>query len=213
MFDYRPCSLLFAYSLQNISCEKNDYVNGNFDVVYMFLQTLEYGTLHHKALESKDRLLSPRSIVIDGTNLTIEFLRFGMDPSFITNDDDLRLKQERKCIYNPHNKHTVVMFPSECSDSVEEDRIYSLTYMECPSILISLHTFDVERNKHGLHFKNTDTHVPFSDFKTYNSSHVNVCQKNLLAMEVTSVAGRLILNAYVSVLPIVPMLFFRYKYV
>jgi hypothetical protein len=68
--------------------------------------------------------------------------------------------------------------------------------MECPHSLIPLQHFHIERQEHGLRFLKTDTFVSFNDFKTFNSTHVFVCQKTLLATQVVSLAGKNTLDGY-----------------
>jgi hypothetical protein len=88
------------------------------------------------------------------------------------------------------------MFPLERYWPINAHRTYSISYMDCPSSVIPLQLFHIERYERGLRFLETDVIVSFNDFKTFNSTHVFVCQETLLAMKIVSKAVKMTLDGY-----------------
>ena len=189
MISGRACIITFAYELDNLVHECNDDIDGHFNVVYCFIQTTSFEAEHQEILDLRNRLPHNKSIVVNGTTSMIQYFHYETDPSFIANEKTWLLHQEPRRIHNPYSNATVILFPlSECYNSAEDGRMYTIAHMECPSILLPLQMFDVERKEHGLYVKKTNTNVPFSEFRSFNSTHVYVCQETLLAMKVASVA-------------------------
>jgi hypothetical protein len=132
-----------------------------------------------------DKILS-----INETTVKLSLLPYETDPSFVTYNEGHISPEKRHCFHNPYSNTTVLMFQLDCNDDKEFNRVYRTTYMECPSILVNLQQFHIARYQHGLHFLKTDNFVPFNNFRTFNTSHAYICQKNLLAMKVASIARK-----------------------
>jgi hypothetical protein len=195
-FDYDIYSLTFAYELNDFIYKCTDNIDGYFDVLYCHFEEITFGIQHQDALKLRNRLPSDKFISINGTAVKIQFLRYETDPSFTAYDKGRHSIENIQCIYNPYSNTMLIMFPIERYQSETAHRIYSVTYMECPHSLIPLQQFNIERQENGLRFLKTDAFVSFNDFKTFNSTHVFVCQKTLLAMQVVSLAGKNTLDGY-----------------
>jgi hypothetical protein len=188
-------SLTFAYELDKEKFECTDDVDGHFNVVYLHFKITSFGTQHQEALNSRNSLPTDKVLSVNETTVKIRLLRYETDPSFVAYNEGRRSPKKRHCFHNPYSNTTVLMFPLDCNDDKEFNRVYSTTYLDCPSSLVCLHQLHIARHQHGLHFLKTDNFVPFSNFRTFNSSHVYICQKNLLAMKVASIARKVIIDS------------------
>ena len=97
--------------IYNLVHECNDDMNGNFDVIYCYIQITTRGTQHHEVLDLRNGFPTNKCIVVDGTSLMIQYFHYETDPSFVANEETCLLHQETRLISNV----MVILFPiSEC---------------------------------------------------------------------------------------------------